>query len=891
MDLDDEFDSNGEEDYDFGGSDDEYHLSDSLVYEDYISTDNSAKICESDCYLFNNDHHSVEIVAKKHSEGKKGPFGMLGLSEDLIFSLEKRLKFRQPSPIQRKVIPHVLNARDILCLARTGSGKTISYLAPIVQRLNCHSTRVGSRCLIILPTRELSLQIVKVLRKLMVKNDLKIACLIGGQGIETQFSALANNPDILIATPGRLAHHLVEKSLQLVRVEIFVLDEADKLCEDGFLPHIYKIVSQLPANRQTIVVSATLPTEVAEFTKFNLKDPFLANLDKDHQLSDDLRVDFLYVPSDFKIPALYKIANKLKEKSTIVFVATRHHVEFFKLLFDLSHLKASYVYGSMDMSLRMQQMANFSNSKTNFLIVTDVAARGLDIPIVNNVINFDFPYSPKLFIHRAGRTARAGRTGVAVSLVTLQELSFTTELELFLGKKIEIARKELKSCLLGSIGRLDNEMEYVESVIACNVELQHLRRSMNAALNLYYKTRPMPSRNSVINAKKLIASCGGLPILNRSTHPYWCDLTDADSDNVEFLKALNKFRPEKTRMAVKACEAFEKYHNINNYMQEIKRTGGNSDGMGLEIVTRSSDVSSDEIKINHDTLDDDRSYLDRLIQITNGNTADVISNINSINKSIAVSKRAKNRLEKGLPLFQNNNRRHVTKSLISSTSSNCNYARKCAMRLPDMTLNINPDAERDLQRKRYSQKTRWDPKKRKFTQNIVDNLTKEVYKNESGVKVRGEMQCKGLLKKWMAISKIRLQKSGEIEESRTRTFLKSKRSAKIDCDDEINLKGDKFSEISNPKYAALIDSYRRDKKLTHKETRLLKKITGKIDKNDTNKIGKGNMTGRELKTPLQIQYALKRSTRANTVAKFKRRQEEKMAKQSAPSRSIKFCWI
>lgn len=307
-----------------------------------------------------------------------------------------------PTPIQRKSLPYSLDGSDIVGMARTGSGKTGAFLVPLVQKLKSHSLKMGARALILAPTRELALQTFKFCTKMSKFTDLRSCLLVGGDSMQEQFAQLAKNPDVIIATPGRLMHQLQEVDYSLNSIQYIVFDEADRLFEMGFEEQLKEILSRLPQQRQTLLFSATLPSMLVEFARAGLNDPKVVRLDSEIKLSEMLTNHFLFCRAEEKMGMLiFLLKSVIKEdQQTIIFVSTRHHVDFLNEILTRCGFLCSFVYGSMDQTARKINVAKFANKKSNLLIVTDVAARGIDIPLLDNVINYDFPSKPKLFVHR-----------------------------------------------------------------------------------------------------------------------------------------------------------------------------------------------------------------------------------------------------------------------------------------------------------------------------------------------------------------------------------------------------------------------------------------------------------------------------------------------------------
>lgn len=357
--------------------------------------------------------------------------------------------------------------------------------------------------------------------------DLRTSLLVGGDNMEDQFEELAQNPDIIIATPGRLMHHLSEvEGMSLRTVEYVVFDEADSLFGMGFAEQLHKILSQLSDMRQTLLFSATMPSALAEFAKAGLRDPQLVRLDLDTKISPDLKLMFFTLRHEEKLAALLYLVREhiSSDQQTLIFVSTKHHVEFLNILFREEGIEPSISYGDMDQDARKIHISKFRARKTMLLIVTDVAARGLDIPLLDNVVNWDFPPKPKLFVHRVGRVARAGRTGTAYSFVTTEDMPYLLDLHLFLSKPLRPApsEEEILNDMEAVYSRIDQALangetiygrfpqptldlvsERVREVTDGNTELISLQNVCANAFRLYSKGKPLPSRESIRRIKDL----------------------------------------------------------------------------------------------------------------------------------------------------------------------------------------------------------------------------------------------------------------------------------------------------------------------------------------------------------------------------------------------------
>ena len=424
-------------------------------------------------------------------------------------------------------------------MARTGSGKTCAFLIPVLEKLNTQRRlQTGGKCraVILSPTRELSLQTLKVLAKLATFTDLRSIGINGGEGMEKQFDALASKPDIIVATPGRLAHHLSEiPDFDLSGCQICVLDEADRLLEMGFALQIRQIATSMPEVCQKLLLSATMPRILIEFTKSGfITDPEVVRLDNDVSVSPELRISFVNCRSTEKDAALLHIIGIIEEDKasnmtnrtglTLIFAATRHHVEYISNLLKASGVSTAMVYGTLDQEARKSNLAAFRAGTKPVLVVTDVAARGIDVPLIDHVIHYAFPPTPKLFIHRSGRAARAGRIGFCWSLVEPDELPYMVDLHLFLGRQVrggnELSENSYTldemtpemvhfGCLpeRALVAEIDNVQRIMESEFTGSLEAESLRsmtRVCTNAMKQYRRTRPEASRAAVRRAKAIL---------------------------------------------------------------------------------------------------------------------------------------------------------------------------------------------------------------------------------------------------------------------------------------------------------------------------------------------------------------------------------------------------
>lgn len=552
--------------------------------------------------------------------GKKGGAGFTQMS--LVPELQHavvRMGYHNPTPVQRKAIPPMLVGNDIVAMARTGSGKTAAYLLPTLQRLRGHSKIVGTRGLILTPTRELALQILRVAKRLCsyaatcpaallassVAQDpsntlhrqanpdasnpqsigtLRCCAIVGGTSLEAQFAEMTTNPDIIVATPGRVLHIMEETSLKMLsNIEVLVMDEADRLFEMGLQPQIVQILGKVHESCQRALFSATMPSILAEFTSAGLHNPITIRLDAEMKISDKLKHSSFLVRSEEKIAALIYLLKKVigvktdvdaflkgrddheqrkerKAKRTamnqkrgrdngnsdddddddgdseqedsaeiatgkprrdcgpqcLVFVESKHHVDLFEKLLEAYLISCSAIHGQMDQEARKTSVMRFAKRKVSVMVVTDVAARGLDIPLLDNVINFSFPFNPKLFIHRVGRVARAGRTGAAYSIMTTEDMPYYIDLMRFLDHPIQHTLPEKVNMddeglrddgTDGYYGRIPDaalrvENDYLMKLKKNNLEVAAALKVADHSHDKYTKTKKKASGDAVREMKR-----------------------------------------------------------------------------------------------------------------------------------------------------------------------------------------------------------------------------------------------------------------------------------------------------------------------------------------------------------------------------------------------------
>jgi len=633
----------------------------SALTADNIKSDNTRKNDQNIIADLDSDHDDLYIAAKQADANrqnnrikgskKSGSFQGFGLNAKLNKAITRK-GYTIPTPIQRKTIPIILDGQDVVGMARTGSGKTAAFVIPMLERLKSHSAKVGARAVVLSPSRELALQTLKVVIELGKGSDLRCVLLVGGDSLEDQFSSMTTNPDIIIATPGRFEHLQVEMGLDLSSVKYVVFDEADRLFEMGFAAQLTEILHALPNSRQTLLFSATLPKSLVEFARAGLQEPKLIRLDAESKISPDLQSAFFMVnPADkegallhilsdvIKMPTTsmdetitnkpaygdkaYGDKNSKKRKrdgdrpkanelptihSTIIFTATKHHVDYLASLLKTAGYATSYVYGALDQTARKMQVEDFRNGNTTILVVTDVAARGIDIPILANVINYDFPPQAKVFVHRVGRTARAGRQGWSYNLVTTADLPYLLDLQLFLGGNLVCGREgsdnvDLKNnIVIGTLSRqrLDRSVEEVNKIISDDADLAAQKDVSVKGEKQYIRTRNSASAESAKRSKDVAKS-----IHLKELHPIFQAESGPDLDSLrdQMLAKVSGFRPNETIFELgKKGQPSETVNVIKKRRDRIQRQ---KERQSLASVNDDDvpDVPDNNIE-NHDDLDD-----------------------------------------------------------------------------------------------------------------------------------------------------------------------------------------------------------------------------------------------------------------------------------------------
>ncbi len=371
-------------------------------------------------------------------------FSELGLAPELLRAIEEQ-GYSDPTPVQQKAIPPILLGRDVMAAAQTGTGKTASFTLPMLQRLKGHASASMSparhpvRALILAPTRELAAQVEQSARTYGKHIPLRVASVFGGVPIDPQIAALRAGVEILVATPGRLLDHIQSKTVMFHAVEFLVLDEADRMLDMGFLPDIKRIIAMLPVKRQTLLFSATYSDEIRKLAAQWLRDPVQVEVAPRNAMTETVTHTVYKVDSRAKRDALVSLLRDRDMQQVLVFCNTKIGANRLAYRLQKDGLNAAAIHSDRTQGERMQALAEFKEGKVRILVATDIAARGLDIEQLPFVINFDMPSNPEDYVHRIGRTGRAGLLGEAISLVASEDRENLAGVEKLIKKKLQVS--------------------------------------------------------------------------------------------------------------------------------------------------------------------------------------------------------------------------------------------------------------------------------------------------------------------------------------------------------------------------------------------------------------------------------------------------------------------
>lgn len=376
----------------------------------------------------------VPTILPKH-DANETTFEQLNLDPNLLKGIHS-LGFIRPTPIQAKAIPPIMEGRDVIGCAQTGTGKTAAFVLPILHKLLQGKSGKHVRALILAPTRELALQSMDHLKALSKYVPLKGSAIFGGVPMDPQIRALNQGVDIISATPGRLLDHIYSGRIDFIDLEIFVLDEVDRMLDMGFLPDIQDILRLLPQKRQNLVFSATVPPEIAAILPKILRNPVTVQIGHRAAPASGIRHAIYPVPRHLKTDLLLELLRGKDMTSVLVFSRTKRSAGHLAAVLERRGLKVSVLHGDRSQGQRLQALERFREGHSNIMVATDIAARGIDVEDISHVINFDIPDTPETYIHRIGRTARAEATGDAFSLVDKEEEPMVRDIEKLLKQAI-----------------------------------------------------------------------------------------------------------------------------------------------------------------------------------------------------------------------------------------------------------------------------------------------------------------------------------------------------------------------------------------------------------------------------------------------------------------------
>jgi ATP-dependent RNA helicase DDX54/DBP10 len=722
-----------------------------------------------------------------------------GLNAGLLKAITKK-GFSVPTPIQRKTIPLILARKDVVGMARTGSGKTGAFVIPMIERLRTHSPTVGARALILSPSRELALQTLKVVKEFGRGTNLKCVLLVGGDSMEQQFSDIASNPDIIIATPGRFLHLKIEMGLSLSSIQYVVFDEADRLFEMGFAAQLTEILHALPPSRQSLLFSATLPASLVEFARAGLQEPSLVRLDAETKVSPDLESAFFSVKGAEKEGALLHIlhdvikmpvglpegveaefdhhskkrkrgADAPKEKptehSTIIFAATKHHVEYLAAVLSEAGFAVSYVYGSLDQTARKDQVEKFRRGRCNILVVTDVAARGIDIPLLNNVINYDFPPQPKIFVHRVGRTARAGQRGWSYSLVREGDAPYLIDLQLFLGKKLVLGREGdganfAEDVTIGAPMRskVEAHVEWLHKLLSESADVTSLRSVSEKAEKLYMRTRNSASSQSARRAREVVSSKGWGEL-----HPvFGTDAGDMENARAAMLARISGYRPPETIFesklangnkvahgtAAKVMRSLRKRITPRNQVKDDKASDDEDEDAAMEDAGADAFDEKSEVDVQEEANNDDEDSESEL-EVT-----------------ISSNKKSDNRTpdswqESDFFMSYQPRSLNVNEEKGYGVHSGGNFVESAR----EVVMDLNNDEGAKNFGLPSRSKMRWDQKSRKYVARENDedgSKGARMIRGESGAKIAASFKS-GRFERWKQENRFKLPRVGEAEKN------------------------------------------------------------------------------------------------------------------------------
>ena len=367
-------------------------------------------------------------------------FKDIGLSSDILKSLKEQ-GYENPTPIQEKAIPLVLNHKDVLACAQTGTGKTAAFSLPIINNLSAQDYDKRNRkirCLIVTPTRELAVQIEECITSYSKYTDLRSTVIFGGVPQGGQVRKLNSGVDVLIATPGRLLDLISQGYIKLNHVGVFILDEADRMLDMGFINDIKKLIKIIPEKRQTLLFSATMPTTIMSLANSLLKEPHQVKVNPVSSTADTIRQKIYFVDKPNKIWLLIEIIKEEQMDAVLVFTRTKHGADKVVKMLEKNKIKSAAIHGNKSQNARQRALKQFKDGSITALIATDIAARGIDINSLKYVVNYELPNEQESYVHRIGRTGRAGKDGQAFSFCDIDEKAYLKDIQKLIKQEIPV---------------------------------------------------------------------------------------------------------------------------------------------------------------------------------------------------------------------------------------------------------------------------------------------------------------------------------------------------------------------------------------------------------------------------------------------------------------------
>jgi ATP-dependent RNA helicase RhlE len=414
-------------------------------------------------------------------------FATLGLDPRILSAVTAQ-GYQTPTPIQQQTIPVILEGKDVLAGAQTGTGKTAAFTLPVLQLLSKNASKVNNlqvRCLVLTPTRELAQQVADSVKAYGADLPLKYAVFYGGVSINPQYDQASRGLDILVATPGRLLDHLHQGTVSLSELQILVLDEADRMLDMGFIHDIKRIMARLPKERQTLFFSATFAKEIKELADTLLKSPVLIEVAKPNSTADKIEQLAYRVDSQRKREMLSYLIGSRQWKQVLIFSRTKHGADRLAKQLRLDGIEAGAIHGDKSQGARTKALDDFKNNRLSVLVATDIAARGLDIEELPIVVNYDLPQVAEDYVHRIGRTGRAGNSGLAISLVTPDDLVMLQAIEKLTKQVITqqvLPGYEHDPKMNHSSKKADAEEERVQKVASRNKQLAKEKAKLRSQL-------------------------------------------------------------------------------------------------------------------------------------------------------------------------------------------------------------------------------------------------------------------------------------------------------------------------------------------------------------------------------------------------------------------------